>query len=199
MKTCRDCKGQDIQFVKNRLWCIICHRKMHRARYKKNKAARLAKVKQYYLLNKQKKLAYAKQYRKENPLQMKLYRQMHAKEIAEYNSTYRKKNIAFIKIRESLYNKTNKHKVNTKNMLRHTKKLQRTPKWLTLSDYEKIKEYYFYANLLTQVTGIKYNVDHIIPLRGKNISGLHCPENLQIITKKENVIKGNKFPHEKGS
>lgn len=76
---------------------------------------------------------------------------------------------------------------------RRTAKMQRIPKWLIKQDWEKIEEYYEYATLLTAVTGIPHEVDHIIPLQGKNISGLHCPENLQILTRSQNRSKGHRI------
>lgn len=60
---------------------------------------------------------------------------------------------------------------------------QHTPIW---SDVERIK--YIYKN---RPEG--YHVDHIIPLQGKNICGLHVPENLQYLPASENIVKSNKF------
>jgi len=60
---------------------------------------------------------------------------------------------------------------------------ERTPTW---ADKKKIAE--FYAN---KPEG--YHVDHIIPLNGKTVSGLHVLENLQYLPASENCSKSNKF------
>lgn len=60
---------------------------------------------------------------------------------------------------------------------------QRTPSW---ADLQKIVE--FYKNCPEG-----YQVDHIIPLRGKKVSGLHIVENLQYLTAKENRNKSNYY------
>lgn len=42
-------------------------------------------------------------------------------------------------------------------------------------------------------SGVRYEIDHIVPVKGKNVCGLHVPWNLQLITKDENQRKGRSF------
>jgi len=77
--------------------------------------------------------------------------------------------------------------------LRRAAKLQRTPAWLTDKHRKEIAAIYKRAAQITARTGIAHHVDHILPLQGKNISGLHVPSNLQILTETENKTKGNTY------
>lgn len=74
---------------------------------------------------------------------------------------------------------------------RRSKKKSAAPKWLTTENLKDIKSFYEKASLLTLLTGIKHEVDHIVPLQGRSVSGLHVPWNLQILTKSDNLSKGN--------
>lgn len=65
----------------------------------------------------------------------------------------------------------------------HMKRKYRLPKW---ADVEAIRQFY-----MNKPKG--YEVDHIIPLSGKTVSGLHVLENLQYLTIAENRSKNNKF------
>jgi len=61
-----------------------------------------------------------------------------------------------------------------------------TPPWLTAAHFEEIKEVYRLARQLSKFTGEPYEVDHIIPLQGKVVCGLHVPWNLRAVPKHEN-------------
>jgi hypothetical protein len=100
--------------------------------------------------------------------------------------------------RELLISKTrkwqeeNRDKVNAVAAKRRAIKKLACPKWLTKSQQEEILNFYTQAKLLSEQTGIAYQVDHIVPLKGKNVCGLHVPWNLQVITATENISKGNR-------
>jgi hypothetical protein len=70
--------------------------------------------------------------------------------------------------------------------------LQRTPTWgphahLIIAKYQL-------AAMLTNSSGVEHHVDHIIPLQGRKVSGLHVFSNLRVIPGSDNVKKSNSFP-----
>ena len=60
------------------------------------------------------------------------------------------------------------------------------------TNFNNIKKFYAEARRLTELTGVKHNVDHIYPLQSEYMCGLHVETNLQILTQKENISKGNR-------
>jgi hypothetical protein len=82
-------------------------------------------------------------------------------------------------------------KKNADTAKRRAAKLQRTPLWLTLTHHKQIDRFYWEAAEVSKIVGEFYHVDHIVPLQGKTVSGLHVPWNLQILPAKENLSKGN--------
>jgi hypothetical protein len=78
-------------------------------------------------------------------------------------------------------------------MTRDAAKKNRTPSWLSNDDHWMIKQAYDIAAKRTQMLGIEFHVDHIVPLQGKTVSGLHVPWNLQVIPAKLNQQKSNHF------
>ena len=76
---------------------------------------------------------------------------------------------------------------------RQLAKVQRTPAWLTADDHWLIEQAYELAQLRTSLFGFSWHVDHVIPLRGKTVSGLHVPNNLRVIPGSDNSRKGNRM------
>lgn len=72
-------------------------------------------------------------------------------------------------------------------------KISSTIKSLTEDDHNQIKLIYEVARWLTIAFEESFHVDHIVPLQGENVCGLHVPWNLQILFARENISKSNKF------
>lgn len=98
-----------------------------------------------------------------------------------------------IKSEKKAYAQRNRDVINAAVAKRKAAKLQRTPKWLTAYDKLKIRCIYSIAAMLTRHNGEPWHVDHIIPLQGALVSGLHVPSNLQVMRGVENVRKHKKF------
>ncbi len=69
-----------------------------------------------------------------------------------------------------------------------TRKMKATPSWV---DKNALHGVYVECARITKKTGVKHEVDHIVPLRGQNVSGLHVPWNLRVIPAEDNRKKRN--------
>ena len=89
----------------------------------------------------------------------------------------------------------NKGLSQAKSRLKEIRKMSgnRVPHWLTESDLLAMKCIYQVAAMRNVNSDIRWSVDHIIPLNGKTVCGLHVPSNLQVIPLSENLSKRNKY------
>jgi 5-methylcytosine-specific restriction endonuclease McrA len=151
----------------------------------------------YREVNKEKISKYQKEYRKKNRERLLAYK----KQWNELNQDKIKLNSKkrYIENNEAIkaytleYKKMYPEKANANKATRRSAKKLRTPKWLTNIDFERIENEYKLASLLTKLTGDSWHVDHIVPLQGKTVSGLHVPYNLQVLRASENCSKQNHY------
>lgn len=166
------------------------------------------KARQYYLDNKEYLDKQNREYRKKNKERMtnwereykKEYRKKNKDKMKKYRDEYRFKNKDKLTHQKKEYDKkyiqTPRGKVisRAKNAKRRAMQKQRTPIWVDSNHLEKIKEYYRIAQIMMLLFPKElYEVDHIVPLQGKEVSGLHVWWNLQVITKSENCKKSYKL------
>lgn len=135
----------------------------------------------------------AKKYKKNNKEKRRLagikYREENKEKIKESNKKYRINNKKKIKASKLAYEKKNPQIRAKIKIKRRTSESRSIPSW---AEHDKIKTIYEKAKWLESITGLKYHVDHIVPLQGKNVCGLHVWENLQILEASVNCSKGNK-------
>ena len=75
-----------------------------------------------------------------------------------------------------------------------SQKLQAQPDWLSKKDLRRINNIYEVASKVSERTGKPHDVDHVVPLQGESVCGLHVPWNLAIIPASMNRSKGNAYP-----
>lgn len=136
-------------------------------------------------------------YRQSNVEKIKIKKQIdyikNSKKIKARVKDFKINNPEKLKIYRKTYNIKNKGIRNAHSAFRRTNRKNATPRWLSKFDLDYIKSLYIQAKELEKLDGIKYHVDHIIPIKSDLICGLHVPWNLQILTEKENIVKSNKL------
>jgi len=137
---------------------------------------------QYRLKNRDKLIAYKKAWVEANPNKVKMNSKKRYEEKKDEIKAY-----------VAEYKKLNPAKANANKAKRKAAKTQRTPNWLTDIDFERIETQYRLAGILTKLHNEPWHVDHVIPLQGKFVSGLHVPSNLQVLRGSENCSKQNNF------
>lgn len=90
------------------------------------------------------------------------------------------------------YYRKNPDKALAYNKARKRRVRQATPLWIQPRDLQRIRDFYLEAQRKTKETGIQHHVDHIYPLKGKSVCGLHVPINLRVIPAEENLRKYNR-------
>lgn len=159
--------------------CTDCKLEKRKRYYRNNVVVEREKSRNYHYANREKALAYMREWQQHNRETVNKrnrdYRVTRREKFNELNRLWRIENHAYILYRNALRKK-------------HIK--QATPSW---SNFDQIREIYAEAVEKTKTSGTQHHVDHIVPLRGKNVCGLHVENNLQVIPAMENLMKSNKL------
>lgn len=182
--------------------CINCSNEVKREYRIKNQEKIKTLKSIYYLKNKEeisiRRRNYFKKYRVENrdklSLSNKQWYEKNKERHKNLRQTWNKNNIERNRLTRNLWAKKNRPKGNIKIAKRKAAKLQAIPTWSLIDEFNQfvIEETYHLAKLRTETTGIKYHVDHIVPLRSKLVCGLHIWNNFQVIPAIDNIKKGNR-------
>jgi hypothetical protein len=150
-------------------WCKSCRK----SDYNERRDAILERKKEYYQNNKDKIIPKVRAHYKDNREE--------------------------ILVKKARYLQLNKAKSNKLGADKRARKRNATPSWLTQTQKDHIESFYWMAQDLKRVTGEDYHVDHIVPLKGETVCGLHVPWNLQVLPSDINIKKGNRYDPDSGT
>lgn len=182
------------------IYCNDCFQSRLNKFYQNNKS-KVQKAQKEYLKNlspeKQERLRLAKlklSQGEKAKAKKKEYALKNREAIRQKDKIHRELNKEEIKKKKAEWLRNNRDWDNAANARKKASKLRATPKWVDAEHEKRIREIYAKCQELTKTTGIKYQVDHIIPLQGKEVCGLHVFWNIEPIPASENASKCNKLP-----
>lgn len=164
MISCKHCGAADAEFyTSNRSKCKTCVK---------------AAVKAYSKANPEVNASATKKWREKNPEKMKAL-------VKAWDSANPDRKLAAAKLRQKRF----PHLMVEAVAKRRAAQYEATPAW---ADRKAIKQYYLIAQYLTFELGTPFSVDHIVPLKGETVCGLHAQNNLSILPAAWNAKKGNR-------
>ncbi|UEP42759.1 HNH endonuclease signature motif containing protein [Burkholderia sp. B21-005] len=165
-----------------------------RKRYESKREEIKARVTQYRVENSASVKArraqrYAENYRVISE-RKKAWYVLHGDEVRAARAKYREMFPERVRASKFAHYSENKADYIARNASRRAELIRATPRW---ADPSAIALLYREAERKTKKTGVDHHVDHIVPLRGRKVCGLHVENNLRVVTATENLSKHNKL------
>lgn len=185
--------------------CKTCTSKKAADRWMRNIEHNREKSYNYFVEHREERRLYAEHMRKTDPDRTRQYSKKWSIKNPTYTKEYHINNKDRLNARRKQYRinnperwsniakrwrDTNPGRVRSDSVKRIMIRRQSIPPWF---EREEVKQIYIESARISRETGILHHVDHIIPLRGEMVCGLHCLGNLRIVPWYENLSKGNKM------
>ena len=178
----------------------LCQSHENKKRYQENREAILISRKEHYQENSEAISICQKEHYQENSkailASQKEYYQKNREARLIYSKTYYQKHKAARKLATKEYSLKNPHVGRNSGAKGRAIKRNAQPSWLSDEHRKQIAFKYKIAAKMTAMTGVPYEVDHIVPLSCGSACGLHVPWNLRVITATENRSRQKKFTAE---
>lgn len=205
-KTCTKCKENKSleSFSKRKLSkdgkcsrCKSCMNSVNDSWYKKNKEKHNLAAAIRYKANPEKYKIAASKWQRENPEKFRNYQtrweQENSKYRKEYFASWHQENSERRAFQEKFRRKQNPEKFRKWCAAYRARKLRATPSWFGELDDLVMTEAYHLIGLREIATGFSWNVDHMFPLKGNIVCGLHVWNNVQVIPETVNKSKSNRM------
>lgn len=180
---CRSVQG-------NRCQCLLCKEDVRRRdaeKYKRTREQRIAYQSKRYVernaeIRAAAKLSWWRNREKHRALDKQRYEKNKIEDNLRRSEHYRANKPA-TRLRIDKWYLENKSQILSRNRLRDAQRAFRTPQWFSELDSFVVEQAYSLCDERSLITGIKWELDHMLPLCAKNVSGLHVWNNVQVIPK----------------